>query len=75
MLKDSDHDGTFDQSVVYASDLPWPTAVMCYDGGIFVGATPDIFISKIPMATVQRIFGSWFLPGLLQRAHLIESIS
>ena len=46
MLKDSDRDGTLDQSVVYAKDLPWPTAVMCYDGGIFVGATPDIFYFK-----------------------------
>ena len=46
MLEDTDKDGSFDQSVVYAGDLPWPTAVMCYDGGIFVGATPDIFYFK-----------------------------
>ena len=46
MLEDIDKDGSFDQSVVYAGDLPWPTAVMCYDGGIFVGATPDIFYFK-----------------------------
>ena len=46
LLVDTDRDGVFDQSQVYAGDLPWPTAVVCYDGGIFVGATPDIFYFK-----------------------------
>src|SRR5881275_3252096 len=43
MLKDTDGDGVFDKSTVYADNLPWPTAVFCYKGGIFVGATPVIF--------------------------------
>lgn len=46
LLQDTNHDGSFDQSQVYAKDLPWPTAVVCYDGGIFVGATPDIYYFK-----------------------------
>jgi putative membrane-bound dehydrogenase-like protein len=42
-LIDSDGDGRFEQSVIFAEDLPWPTALFCYGGGIFVGITPDIW--------------------------------
>ena len=42
MLEDTKGDGVYDKSTVFADNLPWPTAVFCYDGGIFVGATPDI---------------------------------
>lgn len=45
-LVDEDQDGAFEHSHVFAHDLPWPTAVVCYDGGVFVGATPDIFYLK-----------------------------
>src|SRR5437867_5003548 len=45
-LEDRDGDGRFDRSTVYADDLPWPTAVFCYDGGVFIGATPDILFCK-----------------------------
>ena len=46
LLEDTDGDGQFDRSNVYAHDLAWPTAVVCYDGGIFVGVTPDILYLK-----------------------------
>src|SRR5258706_4854108 len=46
LLEDTDGDGIFDKSTVYADNLAWPTAVFCYDGGIFVGATPDILYLK-----------------------------
>jgi putative membrane-bound dehydrogenase-like protein len=46
MLMDTDGDGRFDKSTVYAEGLPWPTAVICYGGGIFVGSTPDILFFK-----------------------------
>lgn len=46
MLEDTDGDGIFDKSTVYVEALPWPTAVICYNGGIFVGATPDIIYCK-----------------------------
>lgn len=46
LLEDSDGDGKFERSTVYAADLPWPTGVICYDGGIFVAATPDILYIK-----------------------------
>lgn len=46
MLEDTNGDGIFDKSTIYADNLPWPTAVFCYDGGVFVGATPDIYYFK-----------------------------
>ena len=42
LLEDTDGDGRFDKSTVYADGLAWPTAVICSQGGIFVAATPDI---------------------------------
>ena len=42
LLEDTDGDGRFDKSTVYADDLSWPTAVIAYGGGVFVGAAPDI---------------------------------
>lgn len=45
-LEDTDGDGRFDSSGVFVEDLPWPTAVFCYGGGVFVGATPDILFCK-----------------------------
>src|SRR3989449_3066863 len=46
MLEDTNGDGVFDRATVYADDLPWPTGVICYDGGIFVAASPDILYFK-----------------------------
>lgn len=46
LLTDEDGDGEFDRSTIYAEDLCWPTAVIAWDGGIFVAATPDIFYFK-----------------------------
>lgn len=46
VLEDTDGDGRFDKSSVFAEGLPWPTAVVCYDGGVFVGATPDLYFLK-----------------------------
>ena len=46
ILEDRDLDGVMDHSTVFVDELPWPTAVICYDGGIFVGSTPDIIFCK-----------------------------
>ncbi len=42
MLESTRGDGVFDKSTVFADNLPWPTGVICYGGGLFVIATPDI---------------------------------
>ena len=36
----------FDKATIFADELSWPTAVTCYDGGVFVGAAPDIYYLK-----------------------------
>ncbi len=45
-LVDTDGDGVFDQSTIFAEGLSWPTGVCCWKGGIFVTATPDIWYLK-----------------------------
>src|SRR5688572_18774562 len=46
LLEDTDGDGVFDRSTVFADALSWPTGVACWKGGVFVAATPDIWYLK-----------------------------
>lgn len=46
LLRDTDGDGVFDESSIFADQLSWPTGLACWDGGIFVAATPDIWYFK-----------------------------
>ena len=46
LLTDVDGDGKFDQSVVFKNKLKWPSAILCYQGGVFVGASPDLYYFK-----------------------------
>lgn len=39
-------DGRYDRADVFLGGLPWPTAIACWDGGVFIGATPDIIYAK-----------------------------
>lgn len=46
LLEDTDGDGALDTSTVFLDGLAWPTAVACYDGGVFIGVAPDILYAK-----------------------------
>ena len=46
LLTDTDQDGVYDKSDVYVDGLAWPTAVACYDGGVYVGIPPAIWYFK-----------------------------
>src|SRR5688572_24058651 len=46
LLEDTDNDGRFEKSTLFADGLPWPTAVICYGGGVFVATTPDILFLR-----------------------------
>jgi putative membrane-bound dehydrogenase-like protein len=46
MLEDTDGDGRFDKATTVVDKLNAPTAVACYDGGLYVGAVPDILYCK-----------------------------
>lgn len=43
MLEDKDGDGFYETQTIFADDLPWPTALIWANGGLYVGATPDIW--------------------------------
>jgi putative membrane-bound dehydrogenase-like protein len=46
LLEDSDGDAVFDKATLFADRLSWPTGVACWQGGVFVAATPDIWYLK-----------------------------
>lgn len=46
LLEDTDGDGIFDSSRIYADNLYGPSALGCYDGGVFVGASGQILYLK-----------------------------
>jgi putative membrane-bound dehydrogenase-like protein len=46
LLTDKDGDGKYETSKVFLDKLSWPTAVICYDGGVFIGDPPDIIYAK-----------------------------
>lgn len=73
LLHDEDGDGRLDRATVYADGLAWPTAVCCWDGGLFVGDAPDIIFLKDTdgdgVADERRVvftgFGTHNVQGLL----------
>ncbi|WP_158265433.1 PVC-type heme-binding CxxCH protein [Blastopirellula marina] len=46
MLEDLDDDGTYEKSTIFAEGFSWPTAIFCTQGGILVGAAPEIYWLK-----------------------------
>ncbi len=46
LLEDTDADGVFDKSSVYAKNLAWPTGIICSAGGVYVLTTPDLLYLK-----------------------------
>ena len=46
LLTDTNDDGVYDEAKVFADGLLWPTAIICWDGGVFVGDAPDILYLK-----------------------------
>jgi putative membrane-bound dehydrogenase-like protein len=45
-LEDGDGDGRMDRATVFAEGLPWPTGILCFDGGVFVMAAPELWFFK-----------------------------
>ena len=46
LLRDTDGDGRFDQSAIFADGLLWAAGIAPWKGGIFVTAPPDIWYLK-----------------------------
>src|SRR5262249_34937775 len=46
LLEDTDGDGGYDKATTFLDNVDSPAAVCCYDGGVFVGAVPNILYAK-----------------------------
>ncbi len=46
VLRDTDGDGVFDDSQIFAEDISWPTGLAFWKRGVFVAATPDLWYLK-----------------------------
>jgi putative membrane-bound dehydrogenase-like protein len=70
LLEDSHDAGRFDKSTIFADDVPWPTGITCYDGGVFVCSAPDILYLKSTTgagkADVRKVVFSGFGRGNVQ---------
>ncbi|KLU01927.1 electron transport protein [Rhodopirellula islandica] len=42
-LVDTDQDGTYDTSTIFAEGLLWPTGLFPWNGGLFVGDAPNLY--------------------------------
>jgi len=77
LLTDDDGDGRPDRATVFAADLAWPTALVCWDGGLFVGDAPDILwlkdVDGDGVADERRVvftgFGTGNVQGLFNSFH------
>ncbi|MBI1313618.1 c-type cytochrome [bacterium] len=46
VLEDVDNDGRCEKKSVFVDDLKYPSAIACWDGGVFVGDAPDLLYLK-----------------------------
>lgn len=46
LLEDTDGDGKFEKSTVFADNFEWALSVCCYDGGVFVIGHPHLWYFK-----------------------------
>lgn len=64
LLEDSDGNGVFDRSRIFADGVDSPTAVACWKGGVFVGSVPHILYLKDTngdgVADVRRVVFTGF---------------
>ena len=81
VLEDTDGDGVFDAGSIYAENLAWPSAVACYNGGVFVAVTPEIIYLKDSagdgVADVRQVVFSGFggQPEQMSFDSLVNSFS
>jgi len=74
LVEDRNGDGLFDASTVFLDGLKYPTAVTCYDGGVFIGDAPDLLYAKDTdgdgRADIRRVVYTGFGSDKAGEAHL-----
>ncbi len=73
LLEDLDADGAVDRSRIFATGIQWPTGLLCWRGGVFVTAAPDLLFLRDSdgdgVADERRVvwtgFGTQNVQGLL----------
>ena len=73
LIDDTDGDGRFDSGTTFLDDLSWPTAIVPFDGGVFIAVAPEILYAKDTdgdgIADVRKVafsgFGTSNVQGLL----------
>jgi putative membrane-bound dehydrogenase-like protein len=67
LLDDPQRQGRFTMSTLYADEVPWASAITCYDGGVFVASGSDILYLKgnsvDRKAEVRKVIFSGFGDG------------
>lgn len=67
-LVDTDDDGVFDESTVFADEVPFPEGILVYEGDVYVGAPPNIWkFSDTDGDHVADERVSWFNGGTIER--------
>ena len=46
VLEGTDNTGAAQTSAIFADRIPWPSALACYGGGVFVASAPDLLFLK-----------------------------
>lgn len=69
-LQDTNNDGAIDKATVFADNLAWPTAITCYDGGVFAIVPPNLIYLKDTTgdgrADLRRVIYTGFLTDNVQ---------
>ncbi|MBK1877460.1 PVC-type heme-binding CxxCH protein [Pelagicoccus mobilis] len=66
-LVDTDGDGLFDESTVFADKVPFPEGILVYEGDVYVGAPPHIWkFSDTDGDHVSDERTSWFNGGTIE---------
>ena len=77
-LEDRDGDGRFEHATVFLDNLPWATSVTCWDGGVFVTASPDIIYARDTNGgrrggrAPRGLHRLWRRPGKAERAGALQ---
>ncbi|HEY2573783.1 MAG TPA: neutral/alkaline non-lysosomal ceramidase N-terminal domain-containing protein, partial [Verrucomicrobiaceae bacterium] len=66
ILEDTDGDGRYDKSSIFADDLNFPTGILCWRGGCLVTAAPDVLFLKDTKGAGRADVRQKLLTGFLE---------